>query len=65
MSNITAEVKKNGKEQVLVITMPFSEAGGPSESGKTTVHASSRGNQATSVLVNGKPLVIGVNAYTK
>lgn len=35
----------------------------PSASGKTLVVASSRGNKATSALVNGKPITIGFNAY--
>lgn len=37
----------------------------PSASGKTLVIASTNGNQATSVIVNGKPVVIGLNAYIK
>jgi hypothetical protein len=37
----------------------------PSASGKTLVVASTHGNMTTEVLVNGKPLVIGVNAYIK
>lgn len=37
----------------------------PSASGKTLVIASTNGNQATSVIVNGKPLTIGLNAYIK
>lgn len=35
----------------------------PSASGKTLVIASTGGNQATSVVVNGKPVVVGLNAY--
>jgi hypothetical protein len=35
----------------------------PSVSGKTLVVASTRGNAATDVLVDGKPLTIGLNAY--
>lgn len=35
----------------------------PSASGKTLVVASSRGNQATTATVNGKPVIIGFNAY--
>lgn len=35
----------------------------PSASGKTLVVASSRGNKETTAQVNGKPVVIGFNAY--
>ncbi len=35
----------------------------PSASGKTLVVASTRGNVPTDVTVNGKPVVVGVNAY--
>ncbi len=49
----------------LVITLPLNQSGNLSATGKTRVHASSHGNQATTVEVNGKPLIIGVNAYTK
>lgn len=37
----------------------------PSATGKTLVVASSRGNQATTATVKGKPVVIGLNAYIK
>ncbi len=35
----------------------------PSASGKTDVVASTRGNVKTDVLVDGRPVTIGVNAY--
>ena len=37
----------------------------PSKSGKTTVVASSHGNQATAAIVDGQPVVVGVNAYIR
>ena len=37
----------------------------PSKSGKSLVVASTNGNVTTSTLVDGKPLVIGLNAYIK
>lgn len=50
----------------LIITIDANTKNPPSsKSGKTNVVASSHGNQATTVTVNGKPLVIGVNAYVK
>jgi len=52
-------VKVEGKS--LVITLPVSR--GVSASGKSIVIASTRGNIKTGVIVEGKELVIGVNAY--
>lgn len=37
----------------------------PSSSGKTLVVASTRGNAVTDVMVEGKPVTIGLNAYIK
>ena len=37
----------------------------PSSSGKTLVVASTRGNTVTDVEVDGKPVIIGLNAYIK
>ncbi len=37
----------------------------PSASGKTLVVASTHGNIVTSAEVDGKPLIIGLNAYIK
>ena len=37
----------------------------PSSSGKTLVVASTRGNTVTDVKVDGKPVIIGLNAYIK
>jgi hypothetical protein len=37
----------------------------PSSSGKTLVVASTRGNAVTDVQVDGKPVIIGLNAYIK
>ena len=49
----------------LVITVPLTDPT-PSASGKTLVVASSHGNKAFSdAKVNGKPVVIGLNAYIK
>ena len=49
---------------VLVIRMPM---GTPtiSASGKSKVIASTHGNMVTDVIIDGKPLTIGVNAYIK
>ncbi len=37
----------------------------PSASGKTLVVASTRGNAVTTAEVDGKPVIIGLNAYIK
>ena len=57
---LTAEIK--GK--VLTITMDI-QTPAPSASGKTLVVASSHGNMATTATVDGKPVIIGINAYIR
>jgi hypothetical protein len=37
----------------------------PSASGKTMVVASTHGNMTTDARIDGKPIIIGVNAYIK
>lgn len=37
----------------------------PSSTGKTVIVASTRGNQATSVQIDGKPVFVGVTAFVK
>ena len=56
------KVSIEGKE--LVIRMDLEEPT-PSASGKTMVVCSTHGNMTTNVLIQGKPLVLGVNAYFK
>ncbi len=58
---MTAEIK-NGN---LIVTIPLNATPTPSATGKTLVVASSHGNQATNAQVNGKPVVVGLNAYVK
>jgi hypothetical protein len=55
-------VKQEGTE--LVIRVPMT-APTPSATGKTRSVASSHGNKATAVIVDGKPVIVGVNAYIK
>ena len=52
-----AEIKDNN----LVITVPISPR--TSKSGKSLVIASSSGNVQTTTEYEGKPIVVGVNAY--
>jgi hypothetical protein len=47
----------------LIITMDIENPPKPSATGKSLVIASSKGNKATAATVNGKPIIIGVNAY--
>ena len=48
----------------LVITLPM-QTPSPSSSGKTLIVATSGGNKDTDVIVNGKNVTVGVNAYIK
>ncbi len=52
------------KERTMTIVMDLEEPT-PSSSGKTLVVASTRGNMQTDAMLDGKPVVIGVNAYIK
>ena len=45
----------------LIIALPLVKQ--PSKSGKTIVVASTHGNHATTAVVDGKPVTVGVNAY--
>jgi hypothetical protein len=57
---MTAKIE-NGN---LVVTIPM-QPPAPSKTGKTLVVASSLGNQRTAAMVDGKPVIIGLNAYIK
>ena len=56
------KVEIKGNELVITVEM---QKPTPSASGKTLVDASSRGNQVTTAMVDGKPVVVGLNAYIK
>jgi len=47
----------------LVIRVPMNDKPERSTSGKTLVVASTHGNKETDIVVQGKKVVIGVNAY--
>jgi hypothetical protein len=53
------------KNKVMTIEIPMLDAPKPSSTGKSLMHATTSGNIATDTLVNGQPLVVSVNAYTK
>lgn len=57
-------MKASIKNNVLIIEIDMQEPA-PSASGKTLVVASTHGNQASTVTVNGKPVIIGLNAYIR
>lgn len=48
----------------LIITADL-ETSTPSASGKTLVEASTRGDKETDVKIDGKTVIIGLNAYIK
>ena len=56
------KVTINEKAGTLTVVLPITP--GPSKSGKSLVIASTRGNQTTTAVFNGKPVTLGVNAYT-
>jgi len=58
---ITAKI--SGKQ--LIVTIDMNAKPEISASGKSRVVASSHGNQETDVMVDGKPVTIGLNAYIK
>lgn len=55
--------KIDGKN--LVITIPMNPEPMPSTSGKTLVVASSKGNRETEAIIDGKKIIVGLNAYIK
>ncbi len=56
------KVEIKGNELIITVEMQIPT---PSASGKTLVVASSHGNQVTTAMVDGKPVVVGLNAYIK
>ncbi len=52
------------KDNILTIEIEMSKPS-LSASGKSLVVASTRGNLPTELLVDGKPLIVAVNAYIK
>ena len=56
------KVEIKGKELIITVEM---QTPAPSASGKTLVIASSHGNQTTTAIIDGKPVIVGLNAYIK
>lgn len=57
-------MKATIKDHVLHIEIPLHPPR-PSATGKTLTVASTRGNQPTEARIDGKPVIIGLNAYIK
>ena len=57
-------MKTTIKDNVLHIEIPL-HAPRPSATGKTLTVASTKGNQPTEARIDGKPVIVGVNAYIK
>jgi len=62
--NMSAKVEKRGEKNILVVEIEM-QAPTRSASGKTLVVASTHGNQATNASVDGKAIVVGLNAYIR
>ena len=63
-TTLLREAKIDEKEKTLTLVLDLQEPT-PSASGKTLVVATTHGNQPTDVTVNGKPVIVGVNAYIR
>ena len=57
-------MKTSIKDNILHIEIPL-RAPHPSATGKTLTVASSNGNKETEARIDGKPVIVGVNAYIK
>ena len=58
------EAKIDEEARTLTLVLDLQEPT-PSASGKTLVVATTHGNQPTDATVNGKPVIVGVNAYIR
>jgi hypothetical protein len=61
---VLREAKIDEEAQTLTLVLDLQEPT-PSASGKTLVVATTHGNQPTDATVNGKPVIVGVNAYIR
>ncbi len=61
---VTVENGPKGKPVKLIIEVDL-ETPRPSTSGKTLVIGSTHGNMITTALFDGKPIIVGLNAYVK
>jgi len=61
---VLREAKIDEAAKTLTLVLDLQEPT-PSASGKTLVVATTHGNQPTDMTVNGKPVIVGVNAYIR
>jgi hypothetical protein len=59
--SLSAKIEKGQ----LVLSLPVEANPMPSKSGKTILVATTRGPQSTTVIHDGKPLIVSINAYVK
>lgn len=59
------DMKATLKGNTLIVEIEINTPPQPSKSGKTKVVASTYGNTPTTVTVDGKPVIIGLNAYVR
>jgi len=56
------KVTINEKSNTMTVVIPITP--GVSKSGKSNIVATSSGNKTTTAVYNGKPITVGLNAYT-
>lgn len=61
---IKASITGKGGNKTLVIEIPVQDPT-PSSTGKSLVIASTHGNAVTNLVLDSKPVVVGLNAYLK
>jgi hypothetical protein len=63
MTTTTKTLTATIEGEFLVIRVPLNPTPTRSSSGKTLVVASTHGNKQTDLEIDGKPVIVGVNAY--
>lgn len=63
MDQSSIKVSLGKDKKTLIVEVPLTSPPTPSASGKTLVVASTRGNFSSDLMIDGKPVKIGVNAY--
>lgn len=58
-------MKVSIKDRIMFIELPLNESPKLSATGKTYVVATTHGNVQANVEVEGKPVIIGINAYIR
>ena len=58
------DIKLDTAKKQIIITLPYTEDGTPSASGKTMVHATTHGNKPAPTQINGHDIFVGANVYS-